>query len=107
MSPISTQISSLRRSRSLTMDQLAQAAGVSRMTVQRVEAGADVRLQTLEDILRVLGMELMLGRAAMRRELEQVAQSEGRVLGRPVGVEAPPSVVDEIRKGSADSGSQA
>ena len=83
----------------MTMDALAEKTGVNRMTVQRVETGvSDVRLQTLQDLLRALGLELLVVPAALRLQVEQFLQSEGRVLGQPVGAEAPPSIVDQITR---------
>ena len=99
MSTIGAQLTSLRKARNMTMETLARSAGVSRMTVQRIEAGGDVRLQTLEDILRALGIELMVAPLALRQELEQFVQAQGRVIGQPAGVGAPPSIVDQIRMG--------
>jgi transcriptional regulator with XRE-family HTH domain len=95
------QLSLLRKTAGLSMDALAAKAGVSRMTVQRIEAGADVRLQTVQDILRVLGMELMLVPRALRQDLQSFVQAQGRLIGQPVGVEAPPSAVEQLRRASA------
>ncbi|MEO3692768.1 helix-turn-helix transcriptional regulator [Roseateles paludis] len=94
------QLSLLRKAAGLSMEALASQAGVSRMTVQRIEAGADVRLQTLQDLLRVLGLELMLVPTALRPELQSFIQGQGKLIGQPVGVEAPPSAVDRLRKRS-------
>lgn len=47
-----------RERQKLTQDQVWQAAHIARGTVQRVEAGEDVKLSTLLKILRVLGMPL-------------------------------------------------
>ena len=83
----------------MTLEALAEKTGVNRMTVQRVETGvSDVRLQTLQDLLRALGLELLVVPAALRAQVEQFLQSEGRVLGQPAGAEAPPSIVDQITR---------
>ena len=43
----------------LTQTELAERAGLSRMTVQRLESGSlDPRLSTLQELVRVLNMEL-------------------------------------------------
>ncbi len=86
-----------RRAQALSQDALAQRAGLSRMTVQRTEAGKiDPRLSTLLVLARSLGLDLMLVPTALRAELVQFARSGGRLLGQPEGVGAPLSVVDEL-----------
>lgn len=53
---IGARISELRREKGMTQMQLAQAAGLQRVTVARIEAGRfAARLDTLEDIARALG----------------------------------------------------
>jgi transcriptional regulator with XRE-family HTH domain len=94
---LAAQITQLRKAAGLSMEALAAQAGVSRMTVQRIEAGADVRLQTLQDLLRVLGLELMLVPSALRPELQSFLRGQGKLIGQPVGAEAPPSAVDRLR----------
>jgi transcriptional regulator with XRE-family HTH domain len=47
-----------RLRQNLTQDAVWLAAGISRGTLQRAEAGEDVTLSTLLRILRVLGMPL-------------------------------------------------
>jgi hypothetical protein len=67
------------------------------MTVQRIEsASIDPRLSTVQEMARVLGMELMLVPLAIRHELEAFVRSGGRLLGQVPGASAPPSVVDQI-----------
>lgn len=87
-------VENTRKAASLTQDELAQRAGVSRMTVSRIEAGMDPRLSTLQELARAMGMELMLVPRALRPEVEGFVRSGGRVLGQPAGAGAPPSVVD-------------
>lgn len=53
---IGDRIRAERLHQNLTQDAVWLAAGVSRGTLQRVEAGEDVTLSTLLKILRVLGM---------------------------------------------------
>ena len=45
------------------------------------------------------GIELMVVPLALRQDLEQFVRAQGRVIGQPAGVGAPPSIVDQIRKG--------
>lgn len=96
---ISDDLLRLRKATGLTQDQLATAAGLSRMTVQRIEAqDIDPRVSTLLEMARALGMELMLVPGELRQEVEAFLRSSGRVLGQPAGAGAPPSVVDDLQK---------
>lgn len=53
------RLTQARKAARLTQAQLAERAGLSRMTVQRLEGGnLDPRLSTLQELTRVLGMEL-------------------------------------------------
>jgi transcriptional regulator with XRE-family HTH domain len=104
MSQFGKQISLLRKAGGWSLQQLATAAGVSRFTIQRIEGGADVRLQTLDDVLRVMGVELMLVPIELRQDVAQFIQSNGRVLGRQPGIEAPKSIVDLVSQSIATQG---
>lgn len=55
------QIRAARLERGWTQQEIADAAGVSRPTVARLEAGEDVSTATLEKIAGALGMGLRLG----------------------------------------------
>lgn len=97
MSNILDELQNARKATALTHQMLAQRAGVSRMTVQRTEAGKiDPRLSTLLVLARTLGMDLMLVPKSLRPELEDFVRSGGRFLGQPSGIGAPPSLVDEL-----------
>lgn len=88
-----------RKSIGLTQAELAARAGLSRMTVQRIEAGdIDPRLSTLLEMARVLGMELMMVPGELRANVEGFLRSGGRVIGQPAGAGAPQSVVDLLRQ---------
>lgn len=92
-----SELENARKASGLTHERLAQQAGLSRMTVQRTEAGKiDPRLSTLLVLARALGMDLMLVPTALRQDLEHFVQSGGRFLGQPPGVGAPLSVVDAL-----------
>ena len=100
MSKILDELQSARKAAGFTHDALAQRSGVSRMTVQRTEAGKiDPRLSTLLVLARSLGMEVMLVPKVLRPELEDFVRSGGRFLGQPSGIGAPPSLVDELLQG--------
>lgn len=97
VSNILDELQNARKATALTHDMLAQRAGVSRMTVQRTEAGKiDPRLSTLLALARTLGMDLMLVPKSLRPDLEDFVRSGGRFLGQPSGIGAPPSLVDEL-----------
>jgi DNA-binding XRE family transcriptional regulator len=97
VSNIVDELQHARKAAGLTHDTLALRAGVSRMTVQRTEAGKiDPRLSTLLVLARSLGMDLMLVPKALRADLEDFVRSGGRFLGQPSGIGAPPSLVDEL-----------
>lgn len=97
VSNILDELQNARKAAGLTHDMLAQRAGLSRMTVQRTEAGKiDPRLSTLLVLARSLGMDLMLVPKSLRPDLENFVRSGGRFLGQPSGVGAPPSLVDEL-----------
>jgi predicted transcriptional regulator len=97
---IVTELQAARRAAGLNQDKLSTRSGLSRKTVNRLEIGAiDPRLSTLEVIARALGMEIMLVPSAIRADIEAFVQSGGKVLGQPVGVDAPASIVDEVLKG--------
>src|SRR3546814_11525452 len=90
-----SELEALRKAAGLTQGQLADRAGLNRMTVQRLESGSlDPRVSTLLEMARAMGMELMLVPQSLRQEVHGFIQSGGRVLGQPTGAAAPKSVVD-------------
>ena len=89
-----------RRAMGLKQEELAERAGLSRKTVQRIERSAiDPRLSTVTLIARALGMELLLIPAALRPALEGFVRAGGKLAGQPPGVDAPPSIVEVLAKG--------
>jgi len=59
--PLVTALTAVRKSRQMTQAELASQAGLSRMTVQRLESnGLDPRLSTLQEMGRVLGQEFVV-----------------------------------------------
>lgn len=86
-----------RKARGMTQAQLAEQAGLSRMAVQRTETGdVDPRFSTLQEMARVLDLELIAVPAALRAELLAFIQSGGRYLAQPQGADAPPSIVQSL-----------
>jgi transcriptional regulator with XRE-family HTH domain len=91
-------LAAARKAHQMTQAQLAESAGLSRMTVQRTEGGdLDPRYSTLAEMARVLGMDIIAVPSSLRPSLEAFIQSGGKFLGQPEGVDAPPSVVDGLR----------
>ena len=83
----------------LSQSDLAARAGLSRMTVQKIEAGAiDPRLSTLLVLLRALGLDLLLVPTAIQPAVNDFLRSGGRIVGQPPGTTAPSSIVDVITR---------
>jgi transcriptional regulator with XRE-family HTH domain len=91
---IVTDLENARKAQGITQAALASRAGLSRMTVQRTEAGLDPRLSTLQEMARAMGLELMLVPRVLRSEVEGFVRSGGRMVGQAPGAGAPRSVVD-------------
>lgn len=99
MSILADQLATARRAAGITQQELATKSGVSRMTVQRIEAGSiDPRVDTLLALARVLGLEPLLVPSWLRPEVVSFIQSGGKVLGQEPGIGAPISIVDELLK---------
>jgi DNA-binding XRE family transcriptional regulator len=97
MSNILDELQHARKASGLTHEMLAKRSGLSRMTVQRTEAGKiDPRLSTVLLLARTLGMDVMLVPKSLRPDLEDFVRSGGRFLGQAPGLGAPPSLVDEL-----------
>lgn len=59
--PLVTALTAVRKAQQMTQSDLAERAGLSRMTVQRLESnGLDPRLSTLQEMARVLEQEIVL-----------------------------------------------
>ena len=97
INPVVSQLDAARKAFNLGQERLAQKAGLSRMTVQRILADQiDPRLSTVLELARALGLDLMLVPSNLRGELEDFVRSGGRYLAQPAGTGAPPSVVDTL-----------
>ena len=94
---LSRALRDARREAGLNQEKLARRAGVTRMTVQRLETGQiDPRLSTVLVLARELGMELMLVPSTLRPALEDFVRAGGRLVAQPAGIAAPPSIVDTL-----------
>lgn len=90
---------SARRAAGLRQEDLAARAGLSRMTVQKLEAGSiDPRMSTLTVLARALGLELMLVPADLSPAVEDFLRSGGRIVAQPPGVGAPASIVEILSR---------
>lgn len=70
--PVVAALTAVRKSRHITQAELAHQAGLSRMTVQRLESnGLDPRLSTLQEMARVLGQELVVIPAHLQTSFEK------------------------------------
>lgn len=76
------EIRAARLTREWSQLQLAEAAGVSRPTVARVEGGEDVSTATLEKVAGVLGMRFALFTEPGQRVRSRVALPEDAYLAR-------------------------
>jgi transcriptional regulator with XRE-family HTH domain len=93
-----------RRAAKLSQHALAARAGLSRMTVQKVESGSiDPRLSTVTELLRALGLEIVLVPGELKPAVGDFLRSGGRVLAQPPGVGAPPSIVEVLARTSVRS----
>ena len=96
-STLITTLAHARKEAHITQAQLAERAGLSRMAVQRTETGdVDPRFSTLQEMARVLEMDLIAVPSALRAELQTFIQSGGKFLAQPEGADAPPSIVDTL-----------
>ena len=97
MSILIQELEAARKAHDMSQEQLALGAGLSRMTVQRMEAGQiDPRLSSVAAIAKTLGMDVMLVPTALRPELESFVRSGGRFLGQPAGSGAPLSIAQTL-----------
>ncbi len=91
----------LRKAHGLTQAELASRAGLSRMTVGKIERGqVDPQLSTLLELARVLGAHYMLVPNGLRQELDAFLASGGRYLAQGAGSAAPMSLADSLREKS-------
>ena len=104
MSFLIQELEAARKAKGMSQEKLAISAGLSRMTVQRIEAGQiDPRLSSVSAIAKTLGMDVMLVPTALRPELESFVRSGGRFLGQPAGSGAPLSIVQTLAKAQSKS----
>ena len=94
---VTRELEAARKAAGLSQEELADRAGLSRMTVQRTESGQiDPRVSSLLVMAQALGLDLMLVPLALRPELEAFVRSGGRFLGQATGAGAPPSIAETL-----------
>ena len=99
MSILIAELEAARKAADMSQEQLATRSGLSRMTVQRTEAGQiDPRLSSVAAIAKTLGMDVMLVPTALRPELESFVRSGGRFLGQAAGSGAPLSIAQTLAR---------
>lgn len=92
-----TELVSTRKLQKLTQADVAKAAGLSRMTVQRIEAGEiDPRLTTVLEMARALKMDLTVVPAVLRQEVEVFVQSKVKSLEQPPTEAAAASIIGTV-----------
>ncbi len=74
-SELITTLALTRKTVRMTQAELAERAGLSRMAVQRTETGdVDPRFSTLQEMARVLGMELIAVPTALLPQVQALLQ---------------------------------
>lgn len=74
-SELITTLAQTRKTVRMTQAELAERAGLSRMAVQRTETGdVDPRFSTLQEMARVLGMELIAVPTALLPQVQALLQ---------------------------------
>lgn len=69
--PLVTALTAVRKAKQMTQADLANQAGLSRMTIQRLESnGLDPRLSTLQEMARVLDHKMVLIPAHLQEAFE-------------------------------------
>ena len=97
MNNLPEQLAAHRRAARISQEELADSAGLTRMTIQRTEAGTvDPRWSSLLVMARALGLEFVLVPGELRPALEQFIHAGGKLLGQPPGAGAPASIAESL-----------
>ena len=77
ISELITTLAQARKAARITQADLAERAGLSRMAVQRTETGdVDPRFSTLQEMARVLNMELIAVPAELHAQVQALIQPQ-------------------------------
>ena len=94
MTSLLSTLAAARKARQMTQAQLAESAGLSRMTVQRTEGGdLDPRYSTLAEMAQVLGLDIIAVPSSLRPSVDAFIKSQGEVLSPPEGASTQASAV--------------
>ena len=102
MSDIPQMLEQIRLAQKKTQQQLASMTGINRMTISKIESNqTDPKLSSIEELSRALGLEVLLVPKHIKPQLESIIRSNGRIVGQPEGVDAPPSIVNQLLRDRA------
>jgi DNA-binding XRE family transcriptional regulator len=85
------RVAEIRKQRMMSKAELARAAGISPLTIDRVERGLSCRMDTKRKIIRALGLDLSQAAEVFPEE------TEGEEAAEPAEPPAPPAPVAEKR----------
>jgi hypothetical protein len=109
--PLPISLRTLRKNQRLSLVELAERTGLSRMTLAAAEGAADTRLSTITTAFDALGFVLMPVPKEMATEVAAFVADGGVVTGAPAGVNAPVNAamrrfqasIDRARHASGDA----
>lgn len=90
ISELITTLALARKAARITQADLAERAGLSRMAVQRTETGdVDPRFSTLQEMARVLNMELIAVPAELHAQVQALIQPQTDQTGAADSIASP------------------
>ena len=90
ISELITTLAQARKAARITQADLAERAGLSRMAVQRTETGdVDPRFTTLQEMARVLNMELIAVPAELHAQVQALIQPQTDQTGAADSIASP------------------
>ena len=90
ISELITTLAQARKAARITQADLAERAGLSRMAVQRTETGdVDPRFSTLQEMARVLNMELIAVPAELHAQVQALIQPQTDQTGAADSIASP------------------
>lgn len=91
-SPLPEQLKKLRSGAGVTILELADKTGLSRLTTSAAEGRTDARLSTMVSLFDALGYQLLAVPKSMAAEVAAFVNNGGRTLSLPAGTVAPRSI---------------
>lgn len=99
------QLHAIRESAGKGIGELAQATGLSRITVSAAEGKTDARLSSVVALFDALGYALLPVPKHLAKEVASFVNNGGAVVSLPAGTEAPMSVGQRsFHRGGEESG---